>query len=234
MRLESLREALTEQDVGNRLEAAFALAQHGIFEGKDVFLNALSDRQEWARLKAAEMLHQIGPSWAISQLGNLLNDEESYIRNQAIWALVGVGRPAVVPFLIQALQDPDEERREDGRAALVLLLGKEVPVVSGLEGETEEEFTRVYHWWRDRQAYYDEARCYYRGNPISLGQWIRMLDTSPQPTREWITDSLKWWTGLELGSASDPKLALVWEEWWSENSHLYEVGRRYFYGHVVE
>jgi hypothetical protein len=180
------------------------------------------------------MLGQIGAIWALTPLGTLLEDNESYIRNEAIFALLGIGRPAVVSWLIKALRDEDEERREDARVALFQLLGNSVPTSEDFGKEDEDEAERVMQWWQKESTHFDPALCYYRGKPISLGDWITSLRTGSRAYLEWAAPRLHWWTGVDFGSTLSPEFAERWEQWWQQNNTLSQTGCRYFYGHVVK
>jgi HEAT repeats len=228
-----LRAQLSDSDPKTQLEAAYILAQRGLMDGRTVFLQALQHEQPGVRLQAAVMLGNIGASWAITPLGELLADGESYVRNEVINALADIARAGVVPWLIKALQDDDEERREDARVCLVRVLGDAVPIMSDIEVEDKDEAARVAVWWKKESGYFFDSLCYYRGELISLGNWIGNLKNTFPEHIELLVHRLHIWTGLELGAPSSPDLYARWESWWKENSENFKTGHRYFYGHLI-
>ena len=219
-------------DPFEQIDAAHALAQKGDFDGRTVLLSSLQHLDPEVRLRATVVLQEIGPAWAIDAVGGVaLEDERSYVRNQAIFALMDIWRPAVVPWLIGVLDDEDSERREDARVALYEVLGDDVPVAADIDEEGEPE--QVKSWWRRVSETFDQGCCYYRGNPISLGEWIASLGNSAAH-RSWVLTRLGWWTGKDLGPSSSHDVAERWQRWWKENPTRFKRGRRYFHGFEVD
>src|SRR5436190_3975354 len=122
------RQELAAEDPYDRLAAAYRLAQQGVFEAPQVFLDALKDEDADVRLQAIARLGEVGPSWAVAPIGDLLYDDESQNRHEVAVALLNVSRASVAPWLIKALANDDADVREDGRAFLLLLLGDQVPI----------------------------------------------------------------------------------------------------------
>ena len=221
-----------------KLEDALALARTGDFSGLDVLVAALASDDAEVRIKAAYYCERIGFPAAIGPLSRMAaEDSESHNRNQAIYALVGVGRPAVVPALVAALNDPDGERREDARTALYRLLGRDVlPLLSDEEwgdGRDPDEAERVAEWWRKAEANFDPGLVYYMGEPASPGLFIEQLKQTQTSLPDALLNPLSDWTGEDFGQQPLPKVISRWEKWWGANREKYVPGRRYFYGHPV-
>ncbi len=220
--IQEYRAQLSSADASQRLKAAYALAQANDFSGRDVLLDGLRSKDPDVRLHAAELLGHIGPSWAVDPLGALLDDEESYVRNEVIFALMNIERALVVPWLIKALGDSDEE-----------LLGDSVPTASEIGEDDEDEGERVSAWWREESWQFSPLTCYYRGSVVDLGAWIASLRNSSAPEIEWIIKRLERWTGEHFGVANDRDLADRWSIWWQTHSSAFKPGQRYFYGWLV-
>ena len=85
---------------------AEARARKGDFSGLPVILDALRHDDEDERIHAAHLAGRIGAAAALEPLANMaLRDKEPENRGEAILALAGIARPAVVPALIAALGD---------------------------------------------------------------------------------------------------------------------------------
>lgn len=232
--IQELRSQLmSANDPYEQLEASYELAKRGSLEGRDLFIQSLQNPDPEVRLEAAGLLGQIGPSWAIAPVGELLNDPKSYLRNEAIFALMNIGRAGVVPWLIKALADQDDERREDARVALATLLGDEIPISSGTDETGEQETGRVAMWWDSAKARFQSDLCYYNGRVSSLSEWIASLKNASPVHFDWVTQRLHWYTGVDFGTDPAETVAAKWALWWRDHSATYEVGCRYFYGHSV-
>jgi hypothetical protein len=233
--LDELRAQLREPDVWQQLEAAETIAQQGIFEGRTAILNALGNEDPEVRIRSVILAGHIGARWAIAPTAQLLRDEESSVRGEAIQALLNISRAAVVPWLIEALGDEEEERREDASVSLFQLIGDDVPIQAGIGDEDRDvESTRVREWWQSASAGYSPDLCYYRGRLLSLDEWIARLKSPSVAHQRWVLYRLLWWTGQDFGSDPSAKLARQWAAWWKTNSQRFQTGYRYFYGHLVD
>src|SRR5262245_25895757 len=122
-----MTQGLNDPNLEKRLDVALALAETGDFAGLDTIVDALASDNAEVQIKAAYYCERIGFSAAIEPLSRMaVGDQVSDNRNQAIYALAAIGRPAVVPVLIAALDDADTERRQDARTALYRVVGKGV------------------------------------------------------------------------------------------------------------
>lgn len=224
----------------HELDDAFMLAESGDFSGLPVLVGALRSENEDARIRAAWLSGRIGSPHAMAALADMArHDPVSVIRNQAIFALAGIGRPAVVAVLAAALGDPVRDRRDDARTALYRLLGRGVIRLFAHEDANEHadphEPVRVMAWWREHSGQFDPERVYFMAEPASPGVFIdriegRRHDVVPDA----ILNALSDWTGQDFGQRL-PLAGTIrkWQTWWSANREHYEAGRRYFHGHLV-
>ena len=232
--IKKIKERLNDPNWRNRLNAAFALAKSGLVEEtRTVYLNALKSEVDGELEKSIGDLAKIGASWAVDSLGDLLANEDSNLRWQAIVALADIARARVARWLILALQDEDDERCEDARAALKNLFGDDVPTAESSFVERGNEYERVTQWWQANSSRFHIDTCYQKGKLLSLRDWIVQLKGSPEWQIVWLTNRLLDWTGVELGPNSEPALAERWQQWWQKNSHFYTPGVRYFWGRPV-
>jgi HEAT repeat protein len=233
-----LPQGLSDSNRKKELESALAQAQQGDFSGLDTIVDALTSENGEVRIKAAYYCQRIGFSAAIEPLSRMaLDDPVSDNRNQAIFALVGIGRAGVVPVLISALDDEDVERREDARVALYNVLGKDVLSLLGdEEGGVDRDLAetlRLATWWETHAARFEPERVYSVGELASPGTFIGQLKAAQTSLPDAILDALCDWTGEDFGNAPLKTVITKWERWWSKNSGSYEPGRRHFFGHVV-
>lgn len=233
-----MSQELSNPNPQTRLEVALELAKAGNFVGIDTIIDALASGNEEVRSKAAYYCARIGFSTAIEPLSYMVaHDSMSDNRNQAIFALVGIGRPAVVPALIAALDDEEDDRREDARVALYRVVGKDILQLladdDGGDARDPAESGQVAAWWQTQSARFDPALVYAMGELASPGLFIRQLKTTRTSLPDAILNALHDWTGNDLGQSPLPEVIAKWEKWWTKNDVNYEEGRRYFYGHPV-
>ncbi len=231
-------QGLSDPNPKTRLDGALALAEVGDFAGLDTIIDALASDDAEVRIKAAYCCKRIGFSAAIEPLSHMVADDPvSDNRNQAIFALAGIGRPAVVSALITALADDDAERREDARVALYRVIGKDVLRLladeDGGSARDPTESRRVAAWWQAQSVRFDLALVYAMGDLASPGVFIRQLRATRTALPDAILNALRDWTGNDFGQSPLPKVIAKWEKWWAKNGTNYEAGRRYFYGHRV-
>ncbi len=234
---DELRARLRGRDPFGRLEAAVALARTGSDEGRDVLLRGLEHKDPMVRSRAAFLLGQIGPSWAIEPLATRLRDPVSAVRNEVVFALLGTRRAAAVPLLIRALEDPDPDRREDARVALVTLLGKPMAaVLAEMEEEVPDEAGQARAWWKANAARFPGDGAWDAGEPLSIERWIRELGKASPETVEILNDRLADWTGEDpaFGAEGQAAAAAAWRAWWRKHGSRFPAGRRYFWGRPVE
>lgn len=227
------RNRMTHGSIKNRLKAAYELAKNGLLEGQDLFLNALDDEDEDVRSEAAEMLGNIGASWAIDPLGKLVHDEESEVCNVAIFALLETCQIAAVDWLIEALKNEEDERREDARVALAALLGDSATSTMNLLLSSEDEARNVLSWWQKNKNRYAMFDCYAWGKPVDLEQWIEMLESAPLEQASWLAQRLIIWTGNNIDEKNPREAVIDWRKWWKDHKSHFEKGKRYFYGHLM-
>jgi hypothetical protein len=228
----------TEGDGKQALDDAIARAQTGDFSGWDTIREALESPDTEVRTAAAGACERIGFSAAVELLSRMAtSDRDTDARNQAIYALVAVGKPAVVPVLIAVLEDEEHERRQDSRTALYRVLGKDVfSVLADEDGGPDpdpEESGRVTRWWQSRKDRYQADRVYAFGELASPAVFIEEVKKVPVPLPDAHLNALRDWTGQDFGQTPIRKVIQKWEKWWAEHRDRYEPGRRYFYGHSV-
>lgn len=228
----------TGQNPKQQVNAALERAKTGDFSGLPAVVTALTHEDDGVRIRAAYVCQRIGPTIAVEPLSHMARrDPVSDNRNQAIYALASIGRPAVVPVLIAALADEDAARRDDVRTALYQVLGTELlSVVSDDEngGERDEdEVARVSGWWEAQSAQFDATRVYAFGQLAGPAIFISQLGAATSPLPDAYLDALRDWTGQEFGQTPLSKVKRQWEKWWATNRDQFEAGRRYFFGRVV-
>lgn len=221
-----------------RLDAALTRAQAGDFTMLDIIADGLMSDDAEVRIRAAYCCERIGFASALDRLSQMATgDPVSDNRNQAIWGLVAIGRPGVIPALIVELGDVDDARREDARAALYRMLGREVvPLLADEEGGGEQDWSesrRVSMWWQTRSAGFDAELVYAYGMLASPAVFIQQLTVTISTLPDAILGALHDWTGEDFGQSPLPKVIAAWESWWMRNATKYEAGRRYFYSHRV-
>jgi hypothetical protein len=223
-----------------RLDDASRLAESGDFSGLPVLIEGLRSENDDVRIRAAWLSGRVGSPQAMEALADMArHDPISAIRNQAIFALVGIGRPVVVPVLAEALGDPDRDRRNDARTALYRLLGRMVTTLLADEDEQDhadpEEPVRVMDWWREQSGRFDPERVYFMAEPASPGVFIGQLEARRHDVApDAILNALSDWTGQNFGRRL-PLSGTIrkWQSWWSANREHYEAGRRYFHSYPV-
>ena len=229
---------LEDTNPKRRIDAALELARTGDFQGLDVIVQCLGDADEEVRLSAADACMHIGSMAAFDALSAMVKgDPMSDNRNQAIYALNGIGRPAVIPVLIGALGDPDVARRADARTALYRVLGRAiVPLLGDVDGGEDldpYEIPRISAWWQTQAPNFRGEWTYVLGRPGSPGALIEVLKESPSEWPDAILYALEDWTGRNLGERPLSEIVADWERWWRDHQTEYELGRRYFHGHPV-
>jgi hypothetical protein len=200
----------------------------------------LRSENDDVRIRAAWLSGRTGSHQAMEAVADMArHDPVSANRNQAIFALVGIGRPAVVPVLAEALGDPDRERRNDARAALYRPLGRGVTRLLADEDEHDhadpQEPARVMDWWHEQSGRFDPERVYFMAEPASPGAFIGPLEARRHDVvPDAILNALSDWTGQDFGRRLPLSGAIrKWQSWWSANRDYYEAGRRYFHGYPV-
>lgn len=218
----------------------FRLAESGDFSGLPVLIDGLRSENDDIRIRAAWLSGRIGSHQATEAVADMVrNDPVSANRNQAIFALVGIGRLGVVPVLAEALGDLDRDRRNDARTALYRLLGRGLTRLLANEDEYDHadpaEPVRVMDWWREQSGKFDHERVYFMAEPASPGVFIGQLEARRHDVvPDAILNALSDWTGQNFGRRL-PLQGTVreWRSWWSANREHYAPGRRYFHGYLV-
>jgi hypothetical protein len=217
---------------------AEAKAKTGDFSGLPAVIAGLAHENPDVRLRAAYVAGRIGWPQTIDQLSEMaLQDNVSDNRSQAILSFAGIGRPTVVPALIEALNNDEVERRMDARITLYRVLGADVfdPLADEdeSEGPDEKEVISITTWWQERMSRFDTNRVYAFGMLASPGVFVQQLETAESLLPDAYLHALTDWTGQEFGQSPLPKLIAQWKQWWSAHQHEYETGRRYYYGYPV-
>jgi len=220
------------------LRQAVERARAGDLGGVPAILEGLGDTDNDVRLRAAYCCQQIGFSTAIESLSRMaVGDTVSDNRSQAIVALAAIGRPAVVPALIAALNDSEVAGRGNARASLYEVLGEEVLTLLADEdfGENEdpEESAKVGAWWKTASARFDPASVYAIGELAHPSVFVRLLKASRGDLPDGVLNNLRNWTGQDFGRRPRLKALRGWERWLAANGGVYRAGRRYFYGREV-
>ena len=230
---------MSDPNLRLQLEAALNAAKTGDFSGLDAIVAAVAHEDGEVRIKAAYCCERIGFAAATDPLSRMAaGDPVSDNRNQAIYALASIGRPAVVPPLIACLSDDDPARRDDARTALYRVLGEDA--LRQLADEDDEgarddgETARVTAWWDAQSARFDPARVYAFGQLAGPAVFIALLEAAAAALPDAYLDALSDWTGQDFGQTPPlSKVITKWSKWWAANSASFEPGRRYFYSHPV-
>ncbi len=116
-----LLDALKDDDLGLRMQAASTLAQTNRETGKvaAIFVDGLKHKSVSVRIQAAQGLGQLGntgktPPEAIQALAGALKDSEATVRQQALYALQSQrgDLSAIVPMLVELVKDKDLNIRQ--------------------------------------------------------------------------------------------------------------------------
>jgi HEAT repeat protein/beta-lactamase regulating signal transducer with metallopeptidase domain len=118
--IESVREALKDEDPEVRQHALFALTQVGEPEAVSTLIEALNDQNWQIRSKAAWGLGLKGGPKGVDALIRALKDGDFHVREQAAWGLGLNGDSRSVEPLIAALNDEHADVREKAAWALGL------------------------------------------------------------------------------------------------------------------
>lgn len=224
-----------DSDPLTALQAALAAAEQGNFGGFDVFVRALTNDDWEVRATAAYYLGCIGFSAALGPLCHMAHaDTMADNRAEAIYGLEGIGRPAGIPALIDALGDEEDLCRQAARTVLFRLIGPDAPI-TGDEGDeldaAEPEGMR--QWWAMNSHRFDPGRVYALGRLAGPDVFIECCRTSVISLPDAYLCLLEEWTGQNFGQAPLADVVAKWEKWWRTNAAHYEPGRRYFHGHPV-
>jgi hypothetical protein len=230
--IDELRARLLAAPLEERVGAAFELAKLGDFCGRDALIEALKADDP---AHAANVLGRIGAPWALGPVAALLGHPDTTVRNEAIFALARTSRAAAVPLLLGALADPDPERREDARVALISLVGPGIAGALNATGDEDEgEIERAKAWWEQNRSLYPEAVALRDGEPLSIGDLMAELDRASPEVQSSIIDEIQTFTGAPLPDADPVRQADSLREFWRSRGADFEVGKRYFFGHPVE
>jgi hypothetical protein len=228
------------------MEAAFRLAQLGLPDGKQTLLDGLRDPSWTTRSDAAHYLGRIGYAPSLPGLTEIArSDPEPQARNEAIYALEGVGTPSCIAPLVACLDDPEASIRQDARTVLYRLLGESVLTVLSDEmdhydeetGETQkdpEEVPRVTAWLDHHAGNFDKGMVIYLGVAAHPAVFIEELKRNIDSPMNAILAKLEDWTGESFGATPQKKVLQKWEKWLSGHSEQYKSGERYFYGRLVK
>jgi hypothetical protein len=228
-----MSKAASTAEVRAALQTALAAAMAGELRHLGSIVAALDHADDEVRLSAARLCERIGPSAAIAPLSRMaVSDRVSDNRNQAICALLGIGRPAGVPALIDALGDPEGARRDDARWALVRLLGKDLAhlLADEIDPPDPQERVRVTAWWREHAAGFDPTLCHAFGAPASPLLFIDELRASRSAAPDAALAMLTEWTGEDFGHGPRARVLAKWQRWWQSHAAAYPPGRRMFRG----
>ena len=112
-----LRELLNDPDFELRCQAALAVFYVDPTGGIDLLLPSLNDPEWGVRVQICGLLHDIADKRAVHPLIQIMKTDPSpMVRNTAAYGLGGIGDPAAIPALIEAL-DNDHEPDELGHTA---------------------------------------------------------------------------------------------------------------------
>lgn len=240
--IEKLKSLLGDDDPKKRIQAAFELAKLGVFDHLVIIANELQNKNWSVRAEAARSLGRIGPAAYVAPLSALLKDEVLANRNVAIYALQKIGRPVVIPALIERMQEQDREIREDVSTALYRIAGSNMLPVLYPEDDLEmatEEFSsvEVYEkcmaWWNQHKTEYDPDKVYILGAPATPGVLIDAIRRSPGALPDAYIGLLEDYTGVRFKSTTLKTLVSEIEAWWASHKEEYIPGVKYFFGRSV-
>lgn len=218
----------------SKIDVAYNRAKKGDFSGREVLVTCLGSPNLEIRFEVIEMIGNIGASWGIAPLGKLIKDLNHQIRSESIFALMRTCRLEAVSILIETLNDKNEEIKEDGRVALVSLLGKIVLPLLAKYGDTMiGEYLGMKDWWKTNHSLFNSDYVYFEGKPVILGDWIHSLEWISESVFSEIEYRLSFWTGVSFDANVGKKIYL-WNKWWAENQNKFQEGKRYFWGNPVD
>lgn len=220
----------------SQMDEALTLAGRGDFSGLAVIAGKLGSADDEVRIRAAYYCSLIGSVAFVKSLTPLAQkDKIAGNRNQAIWALANIGRPQVIPVLINGLKDADPAIRGDARAALYRIAGKEVLKLLADEEDEEDpdEYDRVLAWWDHNSVRFDPGKVFSWGEPSEPAIFIHRLKNPGIGTPDAVLNSLRNWTGENFGDGPLADVIKKWERWCTQHCSTYEPGRRYFHSHLV-
>jgi len=243
--LKNLFSSLKTGDDFDKIEAAFNLSKYGIWDGVDILIHNLRNKEWERRLDAINYLGRLGVFETIDELRIIaLNDSMSVLRNEAIYALQAIGYAKVIPYIIDALQDGDFERRTDARTALYRLVGNKIlPLLNPEEEEfIENDYQRessylrnageIKDWWSIKKNSFIEGKTYCFGELAHPKVLIQVIENSEPELCDSYFRQLEDWTGQNFGEPSKKTLN-EWKAWCKKSEGSYIEGERYFYGRKV-
>jgi len=141
--IETLLEALHDEELSIRAEAAQRLGTLGERVPVEPLLEALRDEQRYVRAEAARALGRLGERVPLEPLVCAMHDSDGSVRVAAVQSLGMFGERTSTSFLIVALRDPWPPVRE---AAIVAWgkLGARAPIeVVAAALQDEDKFVRI-------------------------------------------------------------------------------------------
>ena len=217
-------------DIIHAIEGWFEEAKKGDIEENQQIIGYLASSDWPIQEVIVEFFSKIGAYWCIKPLAEMLESEEESLRSEAILGLMDTGLKNTIDYIIKGLDDEDDEVQEDARISLISVLGYDVS--ENFDEDDENESGNVRKWWEQNHHLYDSGVCYYFGEPHTLKTWVQELLDGGEGN-EAILTRLEFWTGENFGDDPNEQTAKRWSDWWTNNQHRFETGRRYFYGHPV-
>jgi len=185
-------------------------------------------------LEAAALLGDVGAAWTIEPLAELARHPDPSIRNEAIIGLARTNSALAIPPLLCALEDPELERRDDARVALVSLIGSEIVDHLADEGDDDPgERARAETWWRGNKHRFADDVAIHRGSPLSIEAAVEELEVSRPEVIGARLDTIQNWVGSDVEGDTPAAKVKAMRVWWDQNRERFVDGRRYFQGHPV-
>ncbi len=191
---------LTSEDFGVQSRATAALVRIGAPAAKDLLIRTTHPNRD-IRIGAVEVLGEMKERSALPKLTLLLSgDESSEVRWAAAIAMGGIGNPAGIPALVDALRDPDKYVRYGVSLALDEL--------HWLPANPEERayFLIAAQRWDDIQLYHD----------LPPGPFIHHLmdrDPSVRASCVEVLGRIQGYDAVKVSSTAlrDPESAVRWK-----------------------
>lgn len=177
-----------------RLEAIISLLSNLDESVRLAFQEILADPEEHREVRSAVALAitRFEKDWAAQVLMRHVSDPDSSVRNYVIQALGALERLEVVPFLVQALKDPNDEVFASAAEALGRIGKPVVPELIKILQESSDDARCVAAWQlgeiRDRRAIeplVEIVRAYPNDDVKALSIWaLGEIGEGPQSVME--------------------------------------------------
>lgn len=213
------------------LKAVVALAKLGNHESAGVAIALAGNEDPSARGAAAGALQYVVGAGLFPALQKALRDELSECQKSAIDAVFYLGLPESVEELVACYE---EGALDSG--LMEKALGR-IRDLTGEEFEDEAEAEEVRDWWEQHRAGFAEQTCPRLGRPLRVSDVCALLESTVPGRHHWLLEELRVITGESFavnpfgGGEGVDEAAARAQEWGRKESHRFEAGALYKYGH---